>query len=179
MSVWARAQAAVPMPPKTDLATVSAWPVPKIREIAEKQIKLTKESFEMASEVAWYEGLYVRWKNHQRFGPYLDKIKKTEILMKEGDSAVTDNDKRKSYLDAWQQSRQISEELHKEFSIGNTSYATVAGDVAKDVSHTVTQAKNTIVAGANELGANLASALKWAAGVGLVVLLLRETGKGR
>ena len=179
MSVWARAQAAVPMPPKTDLATVSAWPVPKIREIAEKQIKLTKESFEMASEVAWYEGLYVRWKNHQRFGPYLDKIKKTEILMKEGDSAVTDEAKRKSYLDAWQQSRQISEQLHSEFQIGLTSYAMVAGDVAKDVGKSVTQAKNTLVAGATELGENVATYLKWGVGIGLAVLLISRTGNDR
>lgn len=167
-----RAQAEVSIP-KLDFETVSQWPLPKIREVADKQIKLTKESFEMASEVAWYEGLYVRYKNHKRWGPYLDKIKAAEKALKEGDAAQTEPEKRKLFLEAWSVSRLASEEIHKEGNMGPTTYATVAVELGKSVK----ESAQPLIKGAQELSDNVASAIKWGVGLGLALLLLNQTRK--
>ena len=178
MDIWERAglraQAEVAVP-KTDFATVSSWPVAKIREIADKQIKLTKESFEMASDVRWYEGLYVRFQNHKRWGPYLEKIKQAELMLKDGDGAPTDDGKRKSYLESWSLSRLTSEQIHKEANIGMTNYAMVAGDIGKSLAQT----KKEIIDGALTLGGNVETMLKWGAGIALAVYVLSSTGKNR
>lgn len=167
-----RAQAEVSIP-KLDFDSVSQWPLGKIREIAEKQIKITKESFEIASEVAWYEGLYVRYKNHKRWGPYLDKIKAAEKAFKEGEAAPTEQEKRKLYLEAWSVSRLASEEIHKEGHMGPTTYASVAVELGKSVK----ESAQPLIKGAQELGDSVASALKWGVGLGLVFLLLNQTRK--
>jgi len=176
VDVWKRAglraQAEVATP-KFDSQTVSQWPLAKIREIAEKQIKITKESFEIASEVAWYEGLYVRYKNHKRWGPYLDKIKSAEKAFQEGEAAQTELEKRKLYLEAWSVSRLASEEIHKEAHMGPTTYASVALDIGKSVRDSA----QPLLRGAKELGDNVASAIKWGVGLGLVLLLLNQTRK--
>ena len=52
-NVWLYAQAAVAVPPVLSIDIVGKWPIDKIREIADKQIKLAKETFEVASNVAW------------------------------------------------------------------------------------------------------------------------------
>lgn len=176
LDVWQRAglraQAEVSIP-KIDFQTVSQWPVGKIREIAEKQIKLTQESFEIASEVAWYEGLYVRYKNHKRRGPYLEKIKAAEKAIKDGDSAQTEPEKRKFYLEAWSVSRLASEEIHKEGNMGPTTYASVAVELGK----TVKDSAQPLIKGAQELSDSVASAIKWGVGLGLVLVLLNQTRK--
>ena len=172
-NVWLYAQASVPVPPVLSVDIVGKWPIDKIREIADKQIKLAKESFEIASKVAWYEGLYVRYKSHERWSPYLDKIKAAETALKQGDVGVTESDKKNAYLESWTKARLASEAIHKESEMGPTTYATVAVDLTNSAQDLAKKAKDEI----KDLGSGLSSSLKWGLGIGAALLLLSQTRK--
>ena len=172
-NVWLNAQAAVPVPPVLSVDIVGRWPIDKIREIADKQIKLAKESFEIASKVAWYEGLYVRFKSHERWSPYLDKIKAAETALKQGDVGVTESEKKNAYLESWTKARLASEAIHKESEMGPTTYATVAVDLSNSAQDLAKKAKDEI----KDLGSGLSSSLKWGLGIGAALLLLSQTRK--
>ena len=172
-NVWLNAQAAVPVPPVLSVDIVGKWPIDKIREIADKQIKLAKESFEIASKVAWYEGLYVRYKSHERWSPYLDKIKAAETALKQGDVGVTESEKKNAYLESWTKARLASEAIHKESEMGPTTYATVAVDLSNSAQDLAKKAKDEI----KDLGSGLSSSLKWGLGIGAALLLLSQTRK--
>jgi len=172
-NVWLNAQAAVPVPPVLSVDIVGKWPIDKIREIADKQIKLAKESFEIASKVAWYEGLYVRFKSHERWSPYLDKIKAAETALKQGDVGVTESEKKNAYLESWTKARLASEAIHKESEMGPTTYATVAVDLSTSAQDLAKKAKDEI----KDLGSGLSSSLKWGLGIGAALLLLSQTRK--
>ena len=172
-NVWLYAQAAVPVPPVLSVDIVGKWPIDKIREIADKQIKLAKESFEIASKVAWYEGLYVRFKSHERWSPYLDKIKAAETALKQGDVGVTESEKKNAYLESWTKARLASEAIHKESEMGPTTYATVAVDLSNSAQDLAKKAKDEI----KDLGSGLSSSLKWGLGIGAALLLLSQTRK--
>ena len=172
-NVWLNAQAAVPVPPVLSVDIVGKWPIDKIREIADKQIKLAKESFEIASKVAWYEGLYVRFKSHERWSPYLDKIKAAETELKQGDVGVTESEKKNAYLESWTKARLASEAIHKESEMGPTTYATVAIDLSNSAQDLAKKAKDEI----KDLGSGLSSSLKWGLGIGAALLLLSQTRK--
>ena len=172
-NVWLYAQAAVAVPPVLSVDIVGKWPIDKIREIADKQIKLAKESFEIASKVAWYEGLYVRYKSHERWSPYLDKIKAAETALKQGDVGVTESEKRNAYLESWTKARLASEAIHKESEMGPTTYATVAVDLSNSAQDLAKKAKDEI----KDLGSGLSSSLKWGLGIGAALLLLSQTRK--
>ena len=172
-NVWLYAQASVPVPPVLSVDIVGKWPIDKIREIADKQIKLAKESFEIASKVAWYEGLYVRYKSHERWSPYLDKIKVAETALKQGDVGVTESDKKNAYLESWTKARLASEAIHKESEMGPTTYATVAVDLSNSAQDLAKKAKDEI----KDLGSGLSSSLKWGLGIGAALLLLSQTRK--
>ena len=172
-NVWLYAQASVPVPPVLSVDIVGKWPIDKIREIADKQIKLAKESFEIASKVAWYEGLYVRYKSHERWSPYLDKIKAAETALKQGDVGVTESEKKNAYLESWTKARLASEAIHKESEMGPTTYATVAVDLTNSAQDLAKKAKDEI----KDLGSGLSSSLKWGLGIGAALLLLSQTRK--
>ena len=172
-NVWLYAQASVPVPPVLSVDIVGKWPIDKIREIADKQIKLAKESFEIASKVAWYEGLYVRYKSHDRWSPYLDKIKAAETALKQGDVGVTESEKKNTYLESWTKARLASEAIHKESEMGPTTYATVAVDFSNSAQDLAKKAKDEI----KDLGSGLSSSLKWGLGIGAALLFLSQTRK--
>ena len=172
-NVWLYAQASVPVPPVLSVDIVGKWPIDKIREIADKQIKLAKESFEIASKVAWYEGLYVRYKSHDRWSPYLDKIKAAETALKQGDVGVTESEKKNAYLESWTKARLASEAIHKESEMGPTTYATVAVDLTNSAQDLAKKAKDEI----KDLGSGLSSSLKWGLGIGAALLFLSQTRK--
>jgi hypothetical protein len=172
-NVWLYAQATSAVPPVLTVDIVGKWPIDKIREIADKQIKLAKESFEIVSKVAWYEGLYVRYKSHERWSPYLDKIKAAETALKQGDVGVTESDKKNAYLESWTKARLASEAIHKESELGPTTYATVAVDLSNSAQDLAKKAKDEI----KDLGSGLSSSLKWGLGIGAALLLLSQTRK--
>lgn len=174
MNVWYRAGLhgyAQALTSKQEITTVRSWPTSKIRDLAQGQIRLAKDAFAKASGVAWYEGLYVRYVNHVRWGPASKQIDDAEESFKAGDAAQAETEKRDHYIAAWTVARLAVNEVAKEAQFGETSFIYLAEETGRAVA---TAAKPYVDKAVNA-GEDVLTAIKWIGGIGLVILILRET----
>lgn len=174
MNVWYRAGLhgyAQALTSKQEINTVRSWPTIKIRDLAQGQVKLAKDAFAKASGVAWYEGLYVRFSNQVRWGPTSKQIDDAEESFKAGDASQVDAEKRDHYIAAWTVARLAVSEIAKEAQFGETSFIYLAEETGRAIS----TAAKPYVDKATEVGEEVLTAIKWIGGIGLIVLILRES----
>lgn len=174
MNVWYRAGLrgyAQALTSKQEIATVRSWPTNKLRDLAQGQIKLAKDAFAKASGVAWYEGLYVRYSNHVRWGPTSKQIDDAEESFKAGDDSQVEAEKREHYIAAWTVARLAVSEIAKEAQFGETSFIYLAEETGRAIA----TAAKPYVDNALNAGEDVLTAIKWIGGIGLLIFILRET----
>lgn len=174
MNVWYRAGLhgyAQALTSKQEITTVRSWPTSKIRDLAQGQIRLAKDAFAKASGVAWYEGLYVRYLNHVRWGPASKQIDDAEESFKAGDASQVEAEKRDQYIAAWTVARLAVSEIAKEAQFGETNFIYLAEETGRAIS----AAAKPYVDKAASAGEDVLAAIKWIGGIGLIVWILRET----
>ena len=173
-SVWYRAGLrgyAQALTSKEEIAKVKGWSTAKVRELADGQVKLAKDAFAKASDVAWYQGLYIRWINDTRWGPFLKQIQDAEESFKAGDSAQSDTEKRDHYISAWTVARIAVAGIAKEASFGETGFIYLAEDLGRAVE----TAARPYAQRAEQLGADVVTAIKWSVGITVALWLLQQT----
>ncbi len=173
MNVWEHASLrgyAQALTPKEEILKVRAWPVAKIRDLAAGQLKLAKDAFAKAASVAWYAGLYIRWINDTRWGPYLKQIQDAEESFQAGENAQTDEEKRQHYLSAWTVSRLAVSQIAKEADFGETGFVYLAEDTGRAIASTATP----FLSSAGDKADEILKVMKWGLGLGLALYILRE-----
>ena len=173
VTVWERASMqgyAQAIIPKDTLDRVQGWPVEKLHTLAEGQLAFGKRALEQASHVAWYQGLYVRWVNHTRWGPFVRQLADAESTLRTGEGSQKPEDQRKHYLASWMVSRNAAMEIAHEASLGETSFVYVL----KDLTTQAAEAAKPVLDGAAKLGQGLSASVKWGVGIALALLILRE-----
>lgn len=173
MNVWERAgirgyaQAVVA---RDEILRLRELPLLKLRETAHGQLQLAKDAFSKASETAWYAGLYIRFLNHVRWGPYVKQIQDAEESFEAGENAQTEAEKRQHYLTTYTVSRVAVSQIAKEAQFGETSFVYLIEDAGRALVETA----KPYVQSAAQVSDGVLTAAKWGLGIGLALLLLRE-----
>lgn len=173
-NVWYRAGLrgyAQALTSKEEIAKVKGWSTAKLHELAEGQIKLAKDAFAKASDVAWYQGLYIRWINDTRWGPFLKQIQDAEESFTAGDKAASDTEKRDHYISAWTVARLAVSGIAKEAGFGETGFTYLAEDLGRALE----TAAQPYVKRAEQLGGDVLTALKWSVGITVALWVLQQT----
>lgn len=115
---------------KEEILKVKSWPLNKIRDLANGQIELAKRAFTKASDIAWYQGVYMRWINNTRWSPYLQQIKDAEESFIRGENSNIDFDKKEHYISAWTTAKLSVVGISKEADFGETNFTYLADDLS-------------------------------------------------
>jgi len=174
MNVWERAgirgyaQAVVT---KEEIIKLKDLPLSRLRDIAQGQLQLAKEAFSKASNVPWYSGLYIRFINNTRWNPYVRQIQDAEESFQAGESAQTEEEKRRHYLSAYTVARVAVSQIAREANFGETGFVYLADELGR----TIVETTKPYLRGAAQVGEEVLTAVKWGLGIGLVLFLVRET----